>query len=921
MSVLAARRNALLIRNRNRQSQSNHHQNHHHHHHNYRNQQDINATTDQQSSIGPLSQRAECEKNCTRNFTARSSAGCIRKCAMQYKILAVTNTNRTTNTYRNSNNLDSITISVNNSSKNKINGEKESNTIADELLETEESQSTGLYFVPNTGNSKSKSIPLKYAPNNLSPFDTKETENNNNATTTTATTPSGTINIATLSNQFYKNNSYKNNVIENEVRQSSTEKIFFKFLRTTLDARHKRIDPAVTAAIVAKARQKSLQTTLSPSSTSAQILITSEKSVEDSDLAPYVLFGQKLSGSKTGTEIRNQTIIESIAVVAAKPLHVAKLKSNEDLIIVESSKPVVSERSNKFRRFNPHNRNIVALSRKYGGTIPKDVWEAAGNNPIDTVITPKIPLSDSVEDIKLPSDLKILNLTMETINDTATEPTNNTPIFEPLLIQVPDIASRFGEDFPQAQSPTHNDINITTKIVQQMTNDTEPPEISHEPANIETKLPENVVTPKEINYPVNRHQPEEIPNLIVFLKPQNVTVQTQINEKQPDLLKVIANNVQPYKDIQVEAVTPNELKAFTRTTVSSSIRSTVNPVDQNDTVDSEIMATETNLPTTQSTKTTEAIETTTLITTQSTKQILSTLPHELTTLKTSTNTPPSETLSPTLSTIKTTVTPPEATTIFNLSAIFPNFSGINGNIPTLPDMSTIFIPDATNNTTKKPVIMVDGVILTNSNDVTIEMHRMNMATYVLAGLGMFPIIIIVLYVIKTMVFRRHSKTGSELERYITDGHKPISPVVRLEDSSGQSSYSGDESIANEENFNRNYLKFKSLLGEGNFGQVWKAEADDLTGHLGTTRIVAVKTERGSSKDGEHGGLKDEAEVMKKLGSHINVVTLLGACLEKGIFKEILLNHLFENNILNFRTTPFDNGICNERKIIITASSR
>jgi hypothetical protein len=57
-----------------------------------------------------------------------------------------------------------------------------------------------------------------------------------------------------------------------------------------------------------------------------------------------------------------------------------------------------------------------------------------------------------------------------------------------------------------------------------------------------------------------------------------------------------------------------------------------------------------------------------------------------------------------------------------------------------------------------------------------------------------------------------------------------------------------------------------------------AEADNLSGHIGNTRIVAVKTERANNGQG---GLKAECEIMRKLGSHSNVVTLLGACVEQG----------------------------------------
>jgi serine/threonine protein kinase len=63
--------------------------------------------------------------------------------------------------------------------------------------------------------------------------------------------------------------------------------------------------------------------------------------------------------------------------------------------------------------------------------------------------------------------------------------------------------------------------------------------------------------------------------------------------------------------------------------------------------------------------------------------------------------------------------------------------------------------------------------------------------------------------------------------------------------------------------------------------VLKAEADDISGYEGTTRLVAVKTvkERASSREKED--LLRELEIMQQLGSHANVVTLLGCCTEKG----------------------------------------
>jgi Protein tyrosine and serine/threonine kinase len=167
-------------------------------------------------------------------------------------------------------------------------------------------------------------------------------------------------------------------------------------------------------------------------------------------------------------------------------------------------------------------------------------------------------------------------------------------------------------------------------------------------------------------------------------------------------------------------------------------------------------------------------------------------------------------------------------------------------------------------TTSKPI----------SNEVLVEMQKVNVATYVMAGLGLLPLVIILIYVVKQYLFRQENK-DSDLENYDI---QPISPVATLDQSDDASSIDGGESIISETDFNRSDLRFKSLLGEGNFGQVWKAEADNLAGHMGNTRIVAVKTERANNGQG---GLKAECEIMRKLGSHSNVVTLLGACVEAG----------------------------------------
>lgn len=79
------------------------------------------------------------------------------------------------------------------------------------------------------------------------------------------------------------------------------------------------------------------------------------------------------------------------------------------------------------------------------------------------------------------------------------------------------------------------------------------------------------------------------------------------------------------------------------------------------------------------------------------------------------------------------------------------------------------------------------------------------------------------------------------------------------------------------------------LGPYPFRQVWKAEADDLTGHQGTTRLVAVKTVKEGASSREKEDLVRELEIMQQLGNHPNVVTLLGCCTEEGTLKFFYLD--------------------------------
>jgi hypothetical protein len=81
------------------------------------------------------------------------------------------------------------------------------------------------------------------------------------------------------------------------------------------------------------------------------------------------------------------------------------------------------------------------------------------------------------------------------------------------------------------------------------------------------------------------------------------------------------------------------------------------------------------------------------------------------------------------------------------------------------------------------------------------------------------------------------------------------------------------------------------LGSGCFGRVVKAEAVGIKGSNETVKTVAVKMVRSQTNVAAMESLVGELKILIHLGSHLNVVNLLGACtkrITKGKPPKILL---------------------------------
>ncbi|XP_055603843.1 mucin-4, partial [Uranotaenia lowii] len=613
--------------------------------------------------------------------------------------------------------------------------------------------------------------------------------------------------------------------------------------------------------------------------------VSTERSIEESDLAPYQFFGQKLVPSNRNADARNQ-------VISSKGTRLNKLKE-DSLEIMEVSVPKPSTEKNKFwqNRLAYQTRNIVAfnnyLRRTKDGVQSTSVGTPTDSGVHSDALTNSMialsNLSEGSVDSKTVfsrsanfSSENRLVATSTPLTTMASTTTTSTPIpanhkseddlpelFSPtglakistLIINYPDDATP--EDLYHInsyQAAANSEADATTLRVQDLSETTSS-------NKDEYQTPRNLVSIPDINH------------IFKNLSTTSTTTLIPVPIKRASLPQTEAEAIRSSTEHYVPAVTTTTIKTTTTTETTPELTSTT-PREPSTTT------TTTTTSTTRRTTTTTTTSTTTPAPPPSTTSTTTTTTHHPpeTTTESIVDTYP-EVIYQTIDEdddYATESTTSNDTQEGQVHKTPDTSSKLPSRPPTNIDFAVTFTSPAPGAvSTKKPAISYEGVLLQHNSDVVIEMRTMNTATFILAGLGMLPIVIIILYVIKAAVCKRENKVSHDLERYIPDGQPPISPVVRLEQS--DTSSVADESIISDRDFNRKNLRFKSLLGEGNFGQVWKAEADDLAGHFGTTRIVAVKTER---SDNGHGDLKAEAEIMRKLGSHPNVVTLLGACLEQ-----------------------------------------
>ena len=98
------------------------------------------------------------------------------------------------------------------------------------------------------------------------------------------------------------------------------------------------------------------------------------------------------------------------------------------------------------------------------------------------------------------------------------------------------------------------------------------------------------------------------------------------------------------------------------------------------------------------------------------------------------------------------------------------------------------------------------------------------------------------------------------------------------------------------------IEIGKQLGAGCFGRVLKGQAEGIIpGEESKTEIVAVKMVRSYADLNALASLVSELKILIHLGSHLNIVNLLGACTDVSTGSHIsfsyLVINLFNKNVI------------------------
>lgn len=191
------------------------------------------------------------------------------------------------------------------------------------------------------------------------------------------------------------------------------------------------------------------------------------------------------------------------------------------------------------------------------------------------------------------------------------------------------------------------------------------------------------------------------------------------------------------------------------------------------------------------------------------------------------------------------------------------------------------------------------------SETTSSASSSSTAVYIIGVLGLIPAAGLAFFLAKKFLRKTQKALPESEER--AEGFTPITHHTRKPSHSNTldiepSSVEAKNPKFTPWEFPRSKLRLVSVLGEGNFGVVWKAEARDLCACEGATGgptvLVAVKGVKEGAGQKEKQDLLKELAIMQHIGQHPNVVTLLGCCTQQEPFY-VIMEYVMFGKLLAF----------------------